>query len=291
MSVHIGETPFPPRRQPLSRAEQKEAALAALRRDKKGVYADISKHQLQVDHRYQRSIYPSRVNYLIAKWSWVGCGTLTVALRPDLVWVVMAGQHRLAAAMRMDGVDLLPCLVFELDSITEEALGFLASSDAHAVTTVDKFKAMVLSGDPQALVVQDMVSSIGRIVSGGASANTLACIGQLLSCVRTDEAAIRRIWPMLGELCSGQVISGEIIKALFFLETHQPPGVSLSQPHWHKKIVGVGLSKLVTRMQASATHYGNRHARALSEGCGLLLNHGARTHKLHIVGATEAASE
>jgi len=231
------------------------------------------------------------VNYLVRHWTWVGCGTLTVALRPDLVWVVMAGQHRLAAAMRMDWVDLLPCLVFELDSLTEEALGFLASSDAHAVATVDKFKAMVLAGERHALVVQDMVSSIGRNVSGAAGATTLACIGQILSCVRTDEAAIKRIWPVLGELCSGQVISGEIIKALFFLETHQSPGVSLSQPRWRQKIISTGLSKLVERMQASATHYGNRHARALSEGCGLLLNHGARTHKLHIVGVTEAASE
>lgn len=291
MSVYTGETPFPPRRNQLTREQQKEAALSVLRQDKKGEFAEIPKHQLVVDHRYQRSITPSRVAELVAKFNWPAFGALTVALRPDLTWVVMAGQHRLAAAMRIGWVDLLPCMVYEIDSLAEEANAFLASSDTHAVTPVAKFKARVLAGEPEALVAQDMVNSIGRTVAVGAAPATLACIGQVLSCIRQDEAALRRIWPVLGELCTGQVISGEIIKALFFLEIHQKPGVSLSQPPWRRKILDAGVVKLAARMQASALNHGNKHARALAEGCGRLLNKGSRTRKLYIPGVAEDASE
>lgn len=54
--------------------------------DAPGRFEMIDKVLLRVDHSYQRdTINNKRVNEIASEWSWVSCGTLTVACRPDMM--------------------------------------------------------------------------------------------------------------------------------------------------------------------------------------------------------------
>src|SRR5215469_8093958 len=58
----------------------------------------IDKHQLHVDHDYQRRLDNSRIARYAANWSWVSCGTLIVSRRPRDRFAIVDGQHRWEAA-------------------------------------------------------------------------------------------------------------------------------------------------------------------------------------------------
>jgi len=248
-------------------------------RDNPGEFAWIPKEQLHIDYSYQRKLVQERVLALARVWSWVACGVLIVVLRPsDGIWVVLDGQHRLAAAQRRGDIKDLPCMVFEVeDGISDEAQGFLAANtNRRPLHTVEKFKALRIVGDPLALVVEELATSIGRSVSASASSSSVSCVRTIMSCVASDEAAIRRLWPLIGTLCQGAIISHEIVKALFYLETRLPEGVSLLQPHWRSRITQVRLPGLEDAMRQAAGFRGNRGPKTLAEGVANLLNHRAR---------------
>jgi hypothetical protein len=101
-------------------------------------FAMIPKGQLAVDHAYQRNLSESRIKKMAATWSWAACGALKVALRPNGEWYVFDGQHRLVAAQLVKDILALPCLVYEMDTVTDEAKGFLSQTVSKQMTTVDR---------------------------------------------------------------------------------------------------------------------------------------------------------
>jgi hypothetical protein len=128
---------------------------------------NIHKHDLNIDHTYQReNVIISKVQQIQASWSWIGCGTILVALRHDGSYWVMDGQHRVLAARNRSDIDELPCLVFAVESKTDEAAGFLvANTQRKPVTAIAKYKAMVLTNDPTAMAVDEVLRRLGLEVA------------------------------------------------------------------------------------------------------------------------------
>ena len=94
--------------------------------DKPGEFYLIPKKDLFVDQEYQRmKINEQRINKFASNWSWIKCGVLTIAIRNDQ-WYVVDGQHRKLAADKRSDIKHLPCMVFELNDISEEAEAFVS---------------------------------------------------------------------------------------------------------------------------------------------------------------------
>lgn len=130
-------------------------------KDSPGTLIWVDKDSLKVDHSYQRSTNNNKVLSICKDWSWVACGVLTVAKRSS-GYYVMDGQHRLASAMKRTDIKALPCIVFEVDSLKQEASGFLgANTNRKAVSVFDKHVAGVVAGDPKMVKLNDAFAAAG----------------------------------------------------------------------------------------------------------------------------------
>ena len=151
--------------------------------DSPGVPRYIDKHELNVDHAYQREkVSIGKVQQIQSSWSWVGCGMILVALRKDGSYWVMDGQHRVLAARNRSDIDELPCLVFTVESKNDEAAGFLvANTQRKPVTAIAKYKAMVLTKDATAMAVNDVLDRLGiEVAETAVSVHQIKCVTKCL---------------------------------------------------------------------------------------------------------------
>lgn len=279
------------RSEPLQAARPRNAPSVTL--DEIGEFAMINKHDLNVDESYQRSHSSSKIEKMAREWSWVACSTLAVALRPDATWYVMDGQHRKLAAMLRDDIEALPCMVHDVDRISQEARNFVnLNSNRRAMTAVAKFRAMVTGGDPAARIAADLVERAGRRVEVGGSLTTFSAIEVLIQCLRIDESSLRRIWPVVVELCKDHRIPGHVLSGFWRLErAFVDPAESLSDARWRKRIVSVGLAEIESSIsQTAALLKTTRSNRVSAMGIATAINRGLRNrlhHKLQIDSAID----
>ena len=134
-------------------------------KDTPGVMMLIDKQELRVNHEYQRQLIASKVSDMSACWSWVACGTITVGIRDRVAWV-LDGQHRVAAAMRRADITNLPCIVFDLDSVADEAKGFLSTNRLRGqMTSVDHFRAELVAGNAVAKLFDDACKELELVIT------------------------------------------------------------------------------------------------------------------------------
>jgi hypothetical protein len=152
-------------------------------RDSQGVFRKIDKNDLNIDHSYQREkVIIKKVRDIQSNWSWVGCGIILVALRNDGSCWVMDGQHRVLAARNRSDIDELPCLVFEVESKTDEAAGFLvANTQRKPVTAIAKYKAMVMTKDTTAIAVDEVLNRLGiEVADTAVNLHQIKCVSKCL---------------------------------------------------------------------------------------------------------------
>ena len=256
--------------------------------DKPGEFASIDKNQLQVDMQYQRTHKKEKILAMAGAWSWVACGAISVALRDDGEWFVMDGQHRVLAAMLRDDITALPCMIFELETVADEARGFLATNTHRkAMTTVDRFKALLMTEDHAARVANELVLAAGRHVASGGAANAFSAVHILLQCIKEDEAALRRVWPTLVAVCApSHRITQPLLMGLWYLERHLMSGESLSNTRWKNRLVQVGYETLTTSINQSAAFYGTgRGFKVCAIGVVKAINKGLRNTLPHTIQA------
>jgi len=237
-------------------------------KDSPGEFAMLPKLQLKADDRYQRPSKEQRILAIARDWSWIACGVIIVAMHPDTAeFMVIDGKHRVGGAMRRADITELPCLVFEMHDVSLEAGGFLSANTARRpLSMVDRFKAMTLVNDPGALLVHRLAEAIGRVVAGHSGPTTLTCIRAVMDCAKTDQAAVERIWPVLGALCEGHPLPHDIVRGAFHLETRLKQGASLSQDRWRSRLLAAGYDRVMECIGSASAFRGNRAPPVLAEG-------------------------
>lgn len=246
-----------------------------------GEYTLISKHELKIDHTYQRAESKRKAMEYAADWSWVACGTIAVALRKvndTYEFWVMDGQHRVAAALLRDDLNNLPCLVFEMDDLEEEAQGFVdINLHRGAPTSTDKYRALLVAGDKSTLAINAMVTQVSnRTIAGHSSATTISCVGLLQTLWHSDAELLKKIFPVAVKFMEGETFHSNVLAAMFWLERATDPNVSLTERKMVNKLNTIGLAKVRQAIDEASAYLGKRTTR--SAGLGLLkaLNHGAR---------------
>ena len=259
--------------------------------DTPGELAMVHKSALRVDDTYQRDAKTNRVLSLASQWSWVSCGALTVAKRGDgSLWVV-DGQHRLLAAQRRSDITALPCVVFAVSEVKDEARNFATANTMRgAMKGVEMFKARLVAMDPIALAVNELITASGRKVGGFSSQNHVNCVGLLCKLAKDNGAVLHAAWPVIVDVCHGNVLNSRIVEAICFVESRLPEGESLSDPRWRSRLIHAGYDELCASMTRFSAAFARGGARPWAVGLVAALNKGLR-QKLVVkgLGQEEAA--
>jgi len=202
----------------------------------------IDKSRLRVDHDYQRSkVDYIRVARYAANWSWVSCGALIVSKRSEDFFAIVDGQHRWEAAKLIETIRELPCLVFPLDQLRDEAIGFLAvNTERKMPSLADQIKALLIAGNEDAILADKLAKQAGRHIAAGTGPYTVACAAEFLRLIQADSAAVEACWPALAGVCQGQALSHKILRGVVTLQRRMPKGHSFAEERWRERLIYVG---------------------------------------------------
>lgn len=185
-----------------------------------GRFCMINKNELNIDGRYQRSqVSDNKVREIARKWDYVLLGVILVVKRQDGTLWVFDGGHRTRASFYRDDIETLPCMVYDMDSISSEAKAFLGKNLMITnVSSVDKYKAAVVADDPTARKAERLLLEHGIEVSACATKSTqLKCISTLQTLLDRDEELARRCFGFCLLLSNGAPVSSAVLRGLFTL--------------------------------------------------------------------------
>lgn len=248
--------------------------------NKKGDLRWLPKTCLNVDGSYQRDPkHRTKILDIARNWNWVSLAAIVVSQRSDDTYWVIDGQHRVMAAMKRSDVDLLPCVVHQIDNVQREAEAFIDTNTGRKpVQAHEKHKAALLARDEVAIMVQELLDSGGKhICTGGSAADGIKCIGLLNKLVSRSYDDLATIWPLICELTRGVYCSERIVDGLLFIEKHMPEGQSLSDRRWRNRILSIGNDDLVKAAGEGAAFFSKGGARPWAAGMINRINKGLRT--------------
>lgn len=131
------------------------------------VLIDIEK--LNINERYQRSIFSKRSKSLIQKiaatFDWCFFQPLSVSDAGGGMYNVLDGQHRLAGARLNGHIRSLPCYLLKLDGVKQEARAFVGLNEQKVtLTPLSSFHGRVVAGDPDALRLKAVLDDCVMVV-------------------------------------------------------------------------------------------------------------------------------
>lgn len=244
-------------------------------RDVPGVYMEIEKSGLHIDHEYQRAdVNVEKVRSIASAWSWAGCGAISVALRPEGRFFVFDGQHRVLAAKTRSDITTLPCMVFECDSVAKEAAGFLVTnSERKPVTAIDKFRSLVMTEDEAANQVKEVLLGLGlEIAKTSNRPGQIKCIARCMSLATNDFECFKKSIVLAERVCRDvSPIHEDIVAGLFHL--HRRHGL-LDDGRFVRRVLDIGYSALADGIRRSRIFRDKGGELTLMEGILAAVNKG-----------------
>lgn len=246
--------------------------------DVPGEFKRIPIVELAVDPDYQRTgrVCRPRVDEIRKNWSWIACGTLIVAVRGDGTYWVVDGQHRLLGAQKRNDIESLPCLVFPVAELSEEALGFYRVNTVRgAVDQVTKFKARLTAKDPEAEAIHKLVIEQGYRL-GSSSDKTVDCMTALCDAYKSSPKIMADVWALCVDLHGGKHIQANVLKALFYLErflVQQRTGKSILNGQHLARMKTLGIPIINTQMSTMRKALGHGGSKVGAQTLVNLLNH------------------
>lgn len=153
------------------------------------------------------------------QFSWTLFGALLCVRRHNGDLVVFDGGHRLDAVRDMDSISAVPCLIYRIEDIRQEAEVFRAINKWRTgLLLADDHRAAVIQGDATALNIQTAINKLGRTASRYASPTTISCISSLRKIFAHDAQRAAGVVQLAGEMCAGEPLDKYTIDALFFIE-------------------------------------------------------------------------
>lgn len=144
--------------------------------------APVPLGKIIADPRYQRKVDISRAQGYADDLRLDCIRDIKVNLRSDGTYAVMDGNHRLAA-LRIWGLgpeQLVEVTLYEGLSIAEEARIFTLTNRTKPPRVVDGWRSRVLGGEPLAVEIESILSSLGlRIAPGGTADGDLQAVRAL----------------------------------------------------------------------------------------------------------------
>lgn len=244
-------------------------------------YVEVSK--LKVDFTYQREADPSHIAKIVREWHTQACSAIYVSDRGDgFLWIV-DGYARKEAA-RKKSLRYLPAVVAHFPSVAAEAEAFIKiNKHRRQMSSVSMHKPQLALNDPMAIEVDRLVASIGRRIDPSRAfrdhKTNFRCVAQLRSWLGRHPNEVRRVWPIIGEVCRDRPMTRIMVEGLIWLETKMIQGVSLTDRRWAKRVVDeIGYDLLTKSAQGRALAEDRAGARVWGEGMLMTINRNLRTY-------------
>jgi hypothetical protein len=220
--------------------------------DVPGTFRYLNKYDLYIDPSYQRTGDNKRALDLARNWSWLACGTLQIAKRNNKYYVI-DGQHRLMAAVKRDDIDVVPCMVYETDNNTDEAIGWLRANTFRRIpTSIQKFPALIESGNTDALYLKEVCDLLGiKITKNNTNALEMASIKSSLNIIAHNRLRFYKVMSFIAELCVEHPIKEILIIGLDYIEQK----FDLNDKILRERLLNIGPKKLITSAQDAAAYY------------------------------------
>lgn len=189
-----------------------------------GVFMQIDKKALSIDGRYQREKDSEEAVLRIARdWDWCLFGTLKVSDRGDDGYWVFDGGHRTRASFFRSDITLLPCMVFQLADIGDEARAFLAGARmSKAINSYDSFRASAVAMEPVAMRTSEILNELGisACKNTATRGSQLKCIYTIQKAVEINQAVAKSVLSVCRDMAGDQPVSGVVFNGLFTLVNH-----------------------------------------------------------------------
>lgn len=246
-------------------------------RDMPGVFMEIKKTDLNIDYSYQRDdINHPKILEIAKTWSWVGCGAILVAARPDGTWFVFDGQHRVLASLKRSDISMLPCMVYECESVQQEAVGFLISNDHRKpVTALGKFKSLVMAEDAVAIRVREVIEAHGlELAKTAIKPGQIKCVRRCQTMCGIDAEAFESCMELAVDACKGEcAIPEDLLIGLFACQRKHK---LLDDKRFCSRVKDVGVAAIMEQIRKTRGYRGHGGDETAREGVLLAVNKGLR---------------
>ncbi len=243
-----------------------------------GEFRRINKKDIRVDAAYQRDANANKVLEFRRNWSWVACGTISVAERDGFYWA-MDGQHRVLAAQGRSDIRTMPCLVFDIDDVAVEAKGFLnANGNRKPVSAIDKHRARIIAEDELAVKIQETLDALGLTLAKSArSAGDFGAISWAYRNAADDFETFRKVLTLSTEICrdAGVPVAEKLVDGLLYIERNYEGGVT--ERKLAARIRRVGAERLIEAATRAAAYFARGGARVFAQGMMDALNKGVHS--------------
>ena len=253
--------------------------------DMPGVFLEIPKSDLNIDHEYQRNrVLNQKVCEFARDWQWSKCGCLLVAQRDDQSYWVFDGQHRKLAADKRSDIKTLPCLVFEMSTIYQEARSFVGVNTLQSkMGLFDKFKAELYYKDPRAIAVNSQVQANGYEIKNGNQKNTICCVSSLYNAYTSCPVTFAKALNICCQIASGESFHGMLFDGVFYLERWMSENKcgSLLDRHNIDTLKQAGISVIDKSIGSARAYYINGGPKIFAEGVVNVINHKRSSRRIN----------
>lgn len=247
---------------------------------KPGELAWLDKAILHVDHSYQREdVANFKILAIASEWNWLACGAIVVARRDDKYYV-MDGQHRVLAALRRSDVRELPCVIYEVSEVKDEAGAFVAlNTFRKPMSAMSKFKALAVCEDEDAAFVASLLDRHGYRASNNPHETTfgIKCVGTLLRLAAVDKDILEAVFAVCADSANGDAIMERPLMGLFCIEQQlRKRGDTIASPRWRPRFVKLSQAEMQRAAEKAAHYHGKGGQRVYADGILTLVNHKCR---------------
>jgi hypothetical protein len=223
-------------------------------KDIPGELTILHKDKLQVHPAYQRDVIPNKVKEITANWSWVAAGAIVVGERGGEFWII-DGQHRVLAAKRRSDIDCLPCLVFQTESVKQEAIAFLdLNAGRKPVSSIAKFKAMTAADDQVACAVNDVLSSLGvSVASHAKKAREMNGVAWCIKKAKENVEKFEIVMRVAVDISGDTPIKERLLDGLWYINEKLPGGIT--EKRFYDRLHSVGAKRLIEAANRSAAYF------------------------------------
>lgn len=244
--------------------------------DSPGKFELLDKGRLLVNGDYQRAESKNKILELARDWSWVACGAISVSKRGGRFWVI-DGQHRVLAAKKRSDISKLPCLVFALEDVADEARGFLnANANRKPVSAVAKHRAAVVAEDRIAVELQAIFDEFGVTVTPTHDGNPdhISCVASAAKKVGENPDDFKLVFGVAIELArAGQdQLPAILLDGLWYLNRNLEGG--LANTRLRKRLFDIGAVRLIEGANRAAAFFAKGGSKVWATGMLEVLNKG-----------------
>jgi uncharacterized protein DUF6551 len=223
-------------------------------------YETVRLRDIITDPRFNRPISDQWVARLVADFDVARLGRIALSRRDDGTLVILDGQHR-CRALRDKGVPddakVIPADVYEGLGRSAEALLFVHLNQTKHVSSLEKYRALLVAADPETRGIDSVVRAQGLIVNSGGKDGSIGCIDALRRLYNMGEpsgavlgrtlATLHEAWGDTHEAYGSQLVRGVGLFLNDYRETDprelanalvRGPGAPINLIGWAKAIAG-----------------------------------------------------